>query len=245
MNSAQIDFPSWTPPSVKAMIQSLALEAESGEQFETLKRLATDQRMRSVWEYLKRKKRPTETYYNQAINTYGPGLCCDEIQSKALSRTIHFIYYSVRDKRRAVKIEEVEPIKQQRLAEAQTLRRVADELRSSVSNSFDPGLLSLANRDVDALQRVANWRESLAGSLADANDPNVIKNHHGDPLVRGVQIAVAAFFQDTFGTCLDGQAATLTNVALGTNAATARASRSAFSRQKPPQKSGVLLRQKM
>ena len=128
MNSAQIDFPSWTPPSVKAMIQSLALEAESGEQFETLKRLATDQRMRSVWEYLKRKKRPTETYSDrQLMSAYGPGLCCDEIQSKALSRTIHFIYYSVSDKRRAVKIEEVEPIKQQRLAEAQ----ICDVLRMS------------------------------------------------------------------------------------------------------------------
>jgi hypothetical protein len=68
--------------------------------------------------------------------------------------------------------------------------------------------------------------------LAPQSDPHIAINERGDPLERGIQIDIAAFFQNTFGNALSGLAAELTGVVMGRTGLSPRVSRSAFSRPK-------------
>ena len=73
---------------------------------------------------------------------------------------------------------------------------------------------------------------NFSATIRGADDPITITNFsRGDPTERGVQITIAAFLKDRFGSHLYRTAATLTAVALGLSQKPShRVSRSAFSR---------------
>ena len=71
------------------------------------------------------------------------------------------------------------------------------------------------------------------------SDPLTIQNDRGDPVVRGVPIVIAAWLSETFGTRLDGTAATLGAVALDQKTSE-RATRSAFSGPKKRPKKRIV-----
>ena len=151
-----------------------------------------------------------------------------------MAETLYFTFRTAQDQRTAGKLDETEPVRLALLQEVEILRRVADDIAASVRDAprhiADTIDLSQFLADADALRRVAAWRESLAATIRSADDPITITNSRGDPTERGVQITIAAFLKDRFGSHLYGTAATLTAVALGlSQQPSPRVSRSAFS----------------
>jgi hypothetical protein len=196
-----------------------------------LDRLLTDARMDSVWRELRR--RPPRA---RAAWSASPAL--PDVLTDAMAETLYFTFRTAQDQRTAGKLDETEPVRLKLLVEAETLRRVADDLTASVRapprHIADTQFLA----DADALRRVAAWRESLAVTIRGANDPITITNSRGDPTERGVQITIADFLKGRFGDYLYGTAATLTGVALGlSQTPSSRVSRSAFSVRKAAKRS--------
>jgi hypothetical protein len=87
--------------------------------------------------------------------------------------------------------------------------------------------------EAESLNRAAAIYEANAAEVRAVDDPLTIKNDRGDPVTRGVQTVIAAFFRERFGQNLDSTAATLTTISLGLdNPATGRASRSRLFKKK-------------
>jgi hypothetical protein len=228
--------PAATHPWIIETVRRIELDFRlTPEQRAILDRLLTDTRMDSVWRELRRcRPRP------RAAWSASPTL--PDVLSDAMAETLHFAFHAAQDQRTARKLDETEPMRLALLQEAETLRRVADDLTASVraaprhiADTTDP---SQFLADADALRRVAAWRESLAATISSADDPITITNSRGDPTERGVQITIAAFLKDLFGNYLHGTAATLTAVALGlSQKPSPRVSRSAFSVPKAAKRS--------
>ena len=193
-----------------------------------LDRLLADTRMDSVWKELRRHPARARAAWSAS-----PAL--PDVLTDAMAETLHFTFRTAQDQRTAGKLDETEPVRLALLQEVEILRRVADDIAASVRDAprhiADTTDLSQFLADADALRRVAAWRESLAATIRSADDPITITNSRGDPTERGVQITIAAFLKDRFGSHLYRTAATLTAVALGLSQKPShRVSRSAFSR---------------
>ena len=195
-----------------------------------LNRLMTDPRMDRVWRELRQ--------HRARVADGQPTLPEADIQVDALARTLHCAFHAVVDERVATTVREPQAVKQQFLDEAAILRRIADDLVASVEHArpYVPASEDLSQHlaDAEALRRVAGWRDAQAAEIRSADDPLTITNARGDPLVRGVQITIAAFLKETFGSHLWRTAATLAAVALGLDKVPSpRVARSAFSGRKP------------
>lgn len=200
-----------------------------------LDRLLSDTRMNSVWRELRR--RPARA---RAAWVASPSL--PDVLTDAMAETLYVTFRIAQEQRTAGKLDETEPVRLKLLEEAQTLRRVADDLTASLRAAphyiADTTDLSQLLADADALRRVAAWREFGAATIRGADDPITITNSRGDPTERGVQITIADFLKDRFGDYLYGTAATLTAVALGlSQTPSSRVSRSAFSVPKAAKRS--------
>lgn len=227
--SEPVRLPAWMPIDVAWIVTRLAAQPLPSDQADTLIRLATDPRMRNVWKELTRRDRSSGGYVHPARPpAHSPVRGPDQAQATALAETLHFAFAAVRDQVRVTKAEEIGMKRSELLREAAGLRALARELRSSVY-FYD----AQQRADADGLCRVAQWREEQAAAARPPHDPMVVQNHRGDPVVRGVQVMIAAFLLDRFGDRLDGTAATLAAVGLGLNRLSERVSRSAFSGRKP------------
>ena len=232
----QLPSPAAKPPWIIEAVRRIELDfCPTPEQRAILDRLLDDPRMNSVWRELKRHiARP------RAAWSASPAL--PDVPADAMAETLHFIFRTARDQRTAGKLDETELVRLALLQEAETLRRVADDITTSVRVApryiTDTTDLSQCLADADALRRVAAWRESLAATIRGADDPITITNSRGDPTERGVQITIADFLKSRFGDYLHGTAATLTAVALGlSRTPSPRVSRSAFSAPKAAERS--------
>jgi len=226
-----IETPSWVPPSVKAEIESLRRQDTNNEHSVLLKRLEAHPKMQDVWRELSKRDRISRAYFYPAKMPSGTALSIDQIQNLALAETIRVVYHAILDDRRSVRADEIEPQKSRLLADVMALRRIADGLCPLIKHFSPSEDLSLAQSHVQGMLHAANWLEALANHFVSPDDPNVMRNERVPPLVRGIQVILAAFFMETFGKRLDGLAAAITNIALETDQATERVSRSAFSKR--------------
>lgn len=224
-----IETPPWVPPSVKAEIESLRRQDTNNEHSALLTRLETHMKMQDVFNELTKRNRSTGEYCNPAKNLYDPSLSADQIQDCALADTVrHAFYFAIREYA-SVKPKEIEQERLKLKVSIDLLRSIGQKWPPTVEMYCGEDLLPLARSDAEALQRVANGLEALERHMVSPDHPHVMTNEGADRLVRGVQVALAGFFLDRFGNHLHGTAANLTNAALGTEEATARVSRSAFS----------------
>ena len=235
-------LPKWLPPSVEKEIRQIEERNLPVEQFSIVRRLATDGRMRKVWNELLRRNRTNGNYVNAAKRSREPSLAQDEVQAKALREIFHFAFCAARDKRSVSKFEDVAREKDKLIQKALILRELAEmvEVSSFTSERAIPDSVSrqLAIADAAALLRVASWLEHVAAAFRQPDDPLMVMYHRGDPVVRGVQIEIAAQMQQTFGKVLHGTAATITSVALAKET-TEKVTRTAFSDHNPSKKSSL------
>jgi hypothetical protein len=233
-------LPSWLPPSVEKQVRQIEDRNLPDEHRAILHRLATDDRMRFVWREFLRKQDSGQFKYpaSQFQELHSQSLTGDEAQAKALAATLYFAFCAARDRMPVAKLDSLIEAKAKLVARAELLLDIADDLTASLAQplaSADAVTHGLA--DAAALHRVAAWLLSNAKQhIRDSSDPLTIRNERGDRAVRGVPIAIAAWLNETFGSRLDGTAATMGSVALGQQTSE-RATRSAFSgRKESPKK---------
>jgi hypothetical protein len=242
MTVANISLPTWVPETVRKIIQELEQSDLIPEQRSILKRLATDKRMQNAWGVLLGRDRGSGQFVYPALPRGGRRLGSGEdYQLSALSELFYFVFTAARDKMMVTKPEEILRNKEHLLENAKRLRILASDLDlARIRGMFgvaDPQSKMLAERDVLALRHVANWLEHLTSASRRSDDPLIVKKHRGDPVARGVQILTAVKLEELFGNRLDGTAATLASVATGIRTS-ARASRSALTKEKSSKKAG-------
>lgn len=224
-----IIIPAGTPLSVQLELRRLLFDWETDHAIEILVRLATDTRMKTVWGELTRQDRKTGAFVHTA--RYPASLPVPNHQTPqdfALEQTVFLAFRFALDKVAVSKESENEANRAELTGKAARLRDMADELA-------EDGYVS-AN-DIQAMRRAANRYEAAASDIRKPDDFLTIQNERGDRVERGVQTTLAGFFHHRFGNRLDGTAATLASVALGSQGLSPRASRSAFLRRKRTKKS--------
>jgi len=226
-----IALPAWLPSPVAWQVRRIEERNPPTAQYEILIRLATDDRMQKVWKELLRKQRVGQFKYPASPND--PTLAAHEAQAKALAITFFYAFSVACDQLPVSKLEPVNEPKTILLAKAEILLDIADDLAVTLTQPLCNAETSAEGlADVTALRRVANWLISNVDQhLRASDDPLTIEYDRGDPVARGVPIAIAAWFEKTFGNRLYGTAATLGSVALGQQTSE-RATRSAFSGRK-------------
>jgi hypothetical protein len=244
-----IRVPDWTPPAVAKHVRRLEKLALPDDQWEVVRRLATDNRMQTVWKSLLRQRQSGDGYYYAATQRayMDKTWTQEQAQAYALRMVFQFAFEAARDQTTVTKPEEMRAKEQSLVDRIRTLREIADELApqhpvtstlgTDVTAAYYITTGSSVNPDVFALDRVADWLEHRLSELRQPNDPLSVANSRGDPITRGVQIRCALNNIKFFGARLDGTAATLAAVALGKDEPSPRASRSALSRSKSAKRS--------
>ncbi|MCX7314451.1 MAG: hypothetical protein NTV56_22760 [Alphaproteobacteria bacterium] len=226
-----ITLPDWLPPAVAKQARRIEAQSLSTDQRAILLRLATDPRMRGVWNELTRRDRRGGGYFHPAKRPIGmPALTREEAQAEALGELFHFAFCAARDRLEVSKPEDGAHLKAKLLENARVLQEIADDM-AAINLAYP-----LAAADAAALRRVAGWHEDGAALLRTPSDPLTIHNDRGGRVVRGVQIIIAVWLRDAFGRPLHGTAATLAAVALDQKTSE-RVTRSAFSGQKKGRRS--------
>lgn len=210
-----IRLPAWTPEAVVNAIKWIASRPLQPDHADVLTRLATDPRMRGVWRELARSNEDDSGFFHAARPPARarPRSVVDA-QADALGETFHFVWCVASERKAVSKPGQVEAERERLLHRASVIREAAGHPAQAA--------------EADALRRAADRYEAAAAKLRGADDPMMIKNNRGDPVVRGVQVLITAFLLERFGSRLDGTAAILAGVALGATT-TPRAGRSAFS----------------
>jgi hypothetical protein len=230
-------LPPWAQEGIATGVLHIKRACSTPEQHAILLRLETDPLVPKVWRELTKRKRPSGEFFYPAKRSAVPKASTQiEAQAEALARTLWFAFCAARDRITVSKSAEVDPTRAKLLHEAAVLRDVAQDLFKT--NTTNPQTMI----DVAALCRAARWREKGANALRQADDPLMVTNERGDPVLRGTSIVISNHLIDFFGTPLYRSAATLAAVALGqsdddTVTMLARAARSAFSRQNPTPRS--------
>jgi transposase InsO family protein len=219
----RVALPEWLRPFplIRDEIARIAADALTPGEADILIRLATDERMKKVWTLLKSRKRQTRTAdrREQAGGFLYPAQqppdaidrTADENQEAAMAETLLFAFRAAADGVSVKKEHEVLQKKEELLTKARILYESASEIPD----------------EAEGLRRVAAIYETAAAKVRTVDDPLTIKKNRGDAVTRGVQIVIANFFRERFGTNLDPTAATLTTVALDLKKpASERASRS-------------------
>jgi hypothetical protein len=241
MMASKISMPTWMPEPVGDLIWELEQTDLSPEQHAILRRMSSDIRMKNVLGVLFSRNRKTGAFAHPAVQPEGDRFRSgDDLQFAAIRQICHFVFTAARDRMMVTKVEEVFQNKKRLLENAALLRSLANDLDlARARNQFgvsDPDSKALAARDVAALRNVANWLEGLTTATRGPGDPLIVRKHRGDRVARGVQILTAMKLKELFGKQMDGTAATLAGVALGSKTS-ARVSRSALSKPKSPKKS--------
>jgi hypothetical protein len=227
-----MSLPDWMPPAVQSVARWMLPCLSNQHELAILRRLAIDPRMEGVWRELTRRDRNTGEFLH-TVRRSDPLLNCthDQVHQDAMARTFHLAFCAAKDRMAVTKPSDAAPLRDLCEQRARVLRDVADDL--DAINSADPHVSAAAA----TLRQVADWQDDGIKILRSPTDPMMVKNHRGDPVARGVQIIIAAHFEELFGEHLNGTAATLAAVALGHNRTSPRISRSAFSAKKKPPRS--------
>ena len=247
-DESMIECPEWVPDKVVAHIQYLSGYMMPNELRNCLCRLATDDRMRRVWQELMKRHRSAPGAEGGAGYLYPAKPTQKEAtldplmrQERALGETLHVVFTAVCQGRQAWRPAEIESTRTGMLAEAATLRRVAASVfelaQANFGRTMTDATIGQVFWDAQAVMRVADMHESNAAALASDGDPiraPYLRKDHDD-LTRGVQGTLVAFFTERFGKSLLEVAARITEVALNTTT-TASVGRAAKSRAKTHQK---------
>jgi hypothetical protein len=232
-----IPLPKWVPPQIADIFCAIEAFSLTDRARVSTPRLATDDRMRGVWEELLRKNRESGKYFHPACPRPGSTeLTADARQTFAIRELIWFAICATRDERAVSRPEEIEQSKRNLKDHSHRLRVLALDLELATElgqlGIVDDPSKELASEHFRALNHIAGWLDNLAGALRRLDDPLMVRRVRGDALVKGVQITLAGICLQHFGARLDGTVATIASVAVGTDAKR-RAARSALSRKKP------------
>jgi hypothetical protein len=233
-----MNFQSWIPNPLKPLLELLnANPACAGRRRPIFDRLLDDPRMRPVYQEFLRKNRETGAFFHPA-RSKSSDLSAEHAQVAALGEVLKVTISAASDRISVSKLDQVEEAKRHWSDHAEQLRSLAKDMHIAAALGTlgfdDPLSRGMTLNDAEALRRVASWLDSLRSGARRADDPLIVDRHRGDPIVRGVQILIGVKLEEQFGERLDGTAATLTSVALDTQASP-RASRSALT-DRPPSK---------
>jgi hypothetical protein len=228
--------PDWLAewPSVLLEVIKISHRTPDGPHFAVLERLATDERMKEVWQELTRRNRADGTFLHVArAHSDDAHMPSDLLQARSLAETLHLAFHAGCESPHGAKMDEVRAAQVTLQDEAQVLRRVANRLFDAarkVAQIGDQTAIRAADNGV-ILREVADWLESMIPAMRAENDPLTITNDRGSREARGVGAVVCSFLAERFGSPLYRTAATLASVALGVDVSE-RMVRSAFSRPK-------------
>jgi hypothetical protein len=208
-------FPEWLPPIVATMAQRCVSRASNHDDRKLALRLATDDRMRSVWRELSRCEPPEgqkalgRFFEHARAHTHGSyktvsvseltdwGAACKR-QAEALRASARFVY-------------ETEQYMQSRIIDLLRPHLLPDQL-SQASFEVQSRMLQGAR-----VEDAAEYLDSLAAAtpeLCAAGHPLVIDRDQGNRRTRGYVRALAGQTRSMFGSPLYGTLATTANVAL-------------------------------
>jgi hypothetical protein len=224
-----MNFPDWTPESLKPQLQRL-YKACPGRRLPIFDRILSDSRMTSVYGVLLQHDRESGRY-RYAAKRGKTNQSAKDAQTAAIGEILKVAISAASDRMSVSRIEEIEEGRKQWKSHSELLRAIAQDMALAA----ELGILgfesqearALAIKDAEGLLRVASWLDHLRSATRRSDDPLVVERHRGDPVVKGVQILIASQIEALFGNRLDGTAATLAGVALGAKASP-RASRSAL-----------------
>jgi hypothetical protein len=141
----RLSLPDWTPETVRGTIREIEQTKLTPELRMTLGRMALDPRMQTVWGELLKRDRPSGQFKYPALLPESPYLTSiDAVQFAALGETFRFVFSAARKKVPVSKPNEVEQSKESLIQHAQSLRRVANDLRLALSK----GQLGIASREM-------------------------------------------------------------------------------------------------
>jgi hypothetical protein len=195
----RLSLPDWTPETVRGTIREIEQTKLTPELRMTLGRMALDPRMQTVWGELLKRDRPSGQFKYPALLPESPYLTSiDAVQFAALGETFRFVFSAARKKVPVSKPNEGEQSKESLIQHAQSLRRVANDLRLALSK----GQLGIASRemkeqagkDLPVLLRVASWLERLAFAHRRPDSLLMVKNDRDDPrCARGTNLNCREF----------------------------------------------------
>lgn len=203
-----IDIPVWCPAPIADEIRKLEKAGQLPWKQEVLERLATDARMQQAYKELLRRDRTSKAYLHKArLSPKSKSSSAENDQITALTELFLFVFTAVGRQTRTSKPQEIEAQRRSQLGDAQRLRMIANDVElladSQELGMADPVSKQIALADAAALRRVAKWLEHISGAMRRPDNPLMVAKHRGDPIVRGVQIAIGAKVQDLFGDRLD------------------------------------------
>jgi hypothetical protein len=199
--------PPWAPPRVAEQADRMYRNAfevsASSEKLHTVLALATDSRMRTVWNELNRQRR-TSAYKKGGSRLYAADLSqadFEESQRIFFRDIVHLRWQGTR----TVRQSELADRKNRYLEMSRQLRGDFNEL----------GPFKLLN-EPQCLLLAAALYENMANAVSDVlDDPLVVSRQRTDPLIRGYALGVIRITQEHFGSPLYGAAAIICNVAFG------------------------------
>jgi hypothetical protein len=229
-------LPNWTPDSVRNAIQTIEQMNLSWNYRPILRRLAFDERMETIWAELSKRSKSGQFLHQGRPQDRSDLSTEDDLQSAALSEVFLFVLIVAYEQYPVVKAGEITKAGDNSLRHSEALRAVASDMalalkegKLGLTDNYESKLL--AENDLSAILRVAEWHENCTKALRKPGDPLMIEKHRGDPVERGVHISIANKLFFIFGKRLDRTAATLASVVLGVKIGV-RAARSALTKTK-------------
>jgi len=165
-----ITLPDWMPSAAGVWARRIEAECLSTDHRAILLRLATDPRMRGVWNELGKRNRSGDGFFHPAkcntplmqdealTKTLGK-LIQDEAQARAMGELFLFAFCAARNKVSVSKPSDAEPLRNLCEQRARILREVADDL--DAINSADPRVFA----DAATLRRVAAWQDHAVEAM--------------------------------------------------------------------------------
>jgi hypothetical protein len=220
-----MDVLDWMPSTIVDFFDDLGKRELSPSTMSALGRLTTDARMRRVFEdLLRRRRRSGEFLYPARRPLKSDQMTPEHAQLHAIQEALRYTIVAAGGQIWSAHPDDIQATQSRLATNAGQLRTVADDLELAVCASEfgfdDPISRSRALADAAALRRVASWQEQLSKSQPPQPRLAPLKYSRGDPVVRGVKIAVGNKLRQLFGVRLDRTAAALTAVALGTKTKT-------------------------
>jgi hypothetical protein len=224
------------PEPVNLLLEQMRRHPPSSEyRLAVLDRLMTDPRMRTVFdEFLRRDRQTGELLHRPRKRADNQS--ADSAHLEAVREVLERTITAAGDRLSVSRLDQIEAAQQRWGDLASRNRELAQDMELAAELGMmgldEPTSRALGLQDLQGLRRVANWLDHLTTAVRRRGDPLIVKRHRGDPIARGVQIAISGKIDEQFGERLDGTAATLTSVALGVETSP-RVSRSALAKPKP------------
>jgi hypothetical protein len=211
--------PNWVPLEVQRIGASIwAHHQDDTRALEILERLISDLRMKKIWTQLLAENRKTGGFLYPVVGD-------EREQHRATGKVLNLAFCAARDKISACPIEEIEAERMRLQAQADDLRRTADEYAAAASDN--PKL----HADAMALLRAAQLKEEAIRrwmmDVRDVDDPlTIVRDRSGNLQTRGICSSISAGLREIYGKSLYGISTTLAEIATGDGAISKRMVRS-------------------